>query len=497
VRSRGEMTSRRTYWIVAFALLLCAVSAAPVLADPPKGTSEEAPTEDFEQSPGDEGSVAPPELGQFEREEKEQEEWLVSPEAIEQREESWLAFGDLSPEATEDLLRTTFSKQLEALNADPARFLSDARLVQPLEETVAAVEGEGEKSLLAATVPLRTEDEEGDLAKVDLSLEPTQAGFETKNALSDVRLPSSANQAIEVGDDGFSITQAGASDQALARLFGDKSLLYVDVLPDTDLFVAPTATGAELFNLLRSTESPEDLRFDVQVPEGAELRATGYGGAEVVRGDEVLQSIPSPTATDAQGSEVPVTLNIEGEAIVLHVAHRGAEYAAPILVDPIVEDWANVGANWYEGKNWAALTNGSWQPSGNNSSIHAATCCWENKYAGLMVTSDANVFFGPEQFAAWNYQTPNNKSYIEHAWITPYARNDGGCGSNQPHDYTGLMIEPGEQWNPVIPNQAPKRGVQLRRLRDEIRDRSLLRPTGGLDQLPAIRLCRGRRALAQ
>src|SRR5262249_8195087 len=153
---------------------------------------------------------------------------------------------------------------------------------------------------------------------------------------------------------------------------------------------------------------------------------------------------PTPTATDAQGAEVPVGLSVEEDTLILHVAHHGAEYAAPILVDPIVEDWANVGNNWYEGNNWATLSNGTWQPSGNNSHIHTEICCWEGHYAGLMATADGNVFFGPEQFAAWNYQTPNNKSYIEHAWITPFSREDHGCGSNQPHDYTGLLTEPGE-----------------------------------------------------
>ena len=460
--SGGGVTSRRAYWIVTFALLLCAVSTAPVLADSPEegpsGPPPPAVAEELEGPLPQEGAIAPPELAEFEREEEQQEEWLASPEAEEQREESWQAFGDVSAQESEDLLRTAFSEQLEALNSDPARFLSDAHIVQPLEETVAAVEDEGGKSLLAATVPLRTENEEGELAKVDVSLEPTPEGYETSNALSDVKLPSAASEAIEVGEEGFSITQAGASGQSSAHPFGDKNLLYPSVLPDTDLFVAPTANGAEIFDLLRSQESPEDLRFDIQVPEGAELRASGYGGAEVVRGEEILETIPTPTATDAQGTEVPVTLSVEEGAIVLHVDHHGAEYAAPILVDPIIEDWANVGANWYEGHNWAALSNGSWQPSGNNSNVHDEICCFEGHYAGLMVTFPANVFFGPEQFGAWVYQTPNNKSYIDHAWITPYSRQDSGCGSAQPHDYTGMMIEPGETWNPIRPNEAPKGG---------------------------------------
>lgn len=150
--------------------------------------------------------------------------------------------------------------------------------------------------------------------------------------------------------------------------------------------VAPTATGVELFNLLRSKESPEALRFDLDLPEGAALRTDGYKGAEVTRDGKTLTHIAPPLATDAQGTSVPVELEIEQSAIVLHVAHRDGDYAAPILVDPIVEDWANTGANWYEGKNLAALTNGAWVYKSNNSTFFHDVCCWGGTKSGLEET---------------------------------------------------------------------------------------------------------------
>jgi hypothetical protein len=80
--------------------------------------------------------------------------------------------------------RDAFSEQLETLNAEPARFLSDAQLIRPLEETAAAVKKDGEYSLLNAGIPVRAEDENGDPAKVEFSLEPTPKASSPSTASS-------------------------------------------------------------------------------------------------------------------------------------------------------------------------------------------------------------------------------------------------------------------------------------------------------------------------
>jgi hypothetical protein len=87
-------------------------------------------------------------LGEYEREEAEQKEWLASPEAVEQREETSFVFADLSAGESEELLRSIFDEQLKVLKADPSRFLSDAQLVRPIGGAGAVVTNEGEGSLL-------------------------------------------------------------------------------------------------------------------------------------------------------------------------------------------------------------------------------------------------------------------------------------------------------------------------------------------------------------
>ena len=458
-RSSAVLTGMR--WVGVFVVLLLVCSAVPVFAAEQAGvpSSQEAgftppSAEEAEiaaaQVPG--ASAVSGGIEEVEREEAERAEWLASPAAAEQREDSWFVFDDLAAGESEALLRSVFTEQLEGLNGDPSRFLSDAQLVRDLPDAGALVKGDGESSLLESTVPVRTEDESGELAKVDLSLEATPGGYKTENALSELRLPDSADGAIEVGDEGFEIAQAEATDSP-ARAFGDENLFYGEVLPDTDLLVAGTSFGAELFNLLRSKDSPEEFRFDIEVPQGAELRSDGQGGAEVVRDGETLTRIPKPWALDAQQTDVPVELEVEGNSIILRLAHREGDYGYPLLLDPaIVEDWVNQGQNWYGGANWGALSNGAWQWTSNNGNILHDICCWEGSHAGLL-TIVQDAFYGPEQYGQWSYSTGNEKVYITHAWLIPFNRADLGCGSAQPHDYVGLWNPPGN-WIPLQTNRA-------------------------------------------
>jgi len=449
-----------------FALLLIALSAVPVLASEPiPVSSSESP--DFTPPTPEEEEIAaaqvpgPEEvskaIGEYERKEREHEAWLASPEATLQREHSRRAYTGLSATETQGLLRRAFPRELEALNNDPSRYLSDAHLVATLGASGAVVKSEGEAALLETTVPLRTEDEEGKLAKVDLSLEATVGGFETANAVSNVRLPGVADKGIEVGEEGVEISQQGAAASG-AQHFGDKNLFYPSVLPDTDLMASATSFGAELYDLLRSEESPEDLRFHIAVPDGAELRSDGHGGAEVLREGERLTLIPKPSAKDAQGTDIPLQTEVEGGSLVVHVPHHADDYAYPILVDPIVEDWVNQGQNWYGGNNWGALSNGAWKwDPESNSDFHHDICCWEGSHAGLLTIAEP-VFYGPEQFGQWAYSTANEHVYIPHVWLIPFNRADNGCTSQQPHDYAGLWNPDTKIWSPIWINYAKTYG---------------------------------------
>jgi sugar lactone lactonase YvrE len=391
-----------------------------------------------------------------EREELLQAE-LESPQAAQERSESRHAFASMSGDEAEQLLRSKFTEEIEALNSDPARFLSDATFDQALEGGMAAlVTSEDGAELLDAGIPVKAVDEEGAKSKLDLTLEDAGDEYLPDNPLIDVRLPGYADKSIHIGEDlGVRTTTEAGS---VGQLLGDKNVFYPEVQTSTDLLASPIAEGLELSDQLRSVESPEALRFELQLPSGASLRSDGNGGAEVVGDEKTIARVPFPKAVDAQGTEVPVNLEIEGDAIILQVAHRQGDYAYPILVDPtLVEDWYN--ASWYNGQNLQALSDGSWIWGTNTSWVYGSTSCiWTCWGSGRgLYVSAASGSHGGGQFGQWTYTPPGSTSFISSAWINPFWRNNyTNCPKSkypQPHDYDGLWSS-GSGWVPLETNRA-------------------------------------------
>ena len=449
-RANAGTSQGSTRWAIVFAVLLLAISAVPVLAAEPAPAPEEIaapPTPaDFDPSelPGEADIQAA--LEEAERQEEAREIWLESSGARQEREDSRLAFADLDGSSSRALLSSVFAEQLRQLNEDPARVLSDAELLRS-GEGFATIKDKGNGSLLESSLPARTENEKGELRKVDVSLQETAEGYETENGLVDLVIPASTGEPIEVGDEGVSIKLAGAEEQ-LAQPFGDENLFAPEVLPDTDMLVSPISTGAEIFNVLRSEHSPETFRFQIGVPYGAELRSDGGWGAQVVRDGEVLTTIPAPVAVDAQGTDVPVGLQIDGDSLLLTVNHREGDYAMPILLDPILEN----NENWISGQNLDAL--GLWAFTKNVAGMYGSTGCIYHCFGqpsnvrGLFVSGQSGTYW-PNQYAQWSYSAPNANSFITSVTLSPWVRYDHGCNAattsyKQPHDYFGIWS--GSAW---------------------------------------------------
>jgi tripartite motif-containing protein 71 len=405
----------------------------PMVGGPPNGPTNQAVTDAYQAA---------------KEEEEEREEVLASPAAVKEREESLRAYADISPAQAEELLATFFPEFFASLNSDPARSLSDSRLDRNLGEGDAVVTTEGKTQLLEGSFPVETHNDEGELEKVDVTLEETAEGYEAENPLVEVAIADSAEEGIVVGGDGsaeelppITIAQVGA-EESTARLLGDKNVFYSEVEPgsDTDLFVAPTTYGVELANLLRTVDSPETLRFHVDLPVGAELRADQGGGAEVFGADgELLYRINRPISFDAQGSTVPTTLEIEGDNLVVRVPHREADVAYPILVDPELQmDWGHPGfpgiapyGPWYPSESWA--NNGMYMGTSDG--------YWPGMSGLYFHAHNAGIAAG-----AWDqltYYPPNEQSYIARAFIHIFHRGDS-CSPlvQDPYDYTGMYA-----WN--------------------------------------------------
>ncbi len=475
----GRLSSRRPFffgrlrWIFAFVSLLLASTAVPVLAED-AAVQEGSPREYFEAPPPagpSSDQIRQPTaedisagIAAIENEERALAEWLETPEAAAARKASRLAYTELSAAQAGQLLGDKFAEQLQTLNDDPARALSEVSIVQSAGRFTATVEHEGEGELLESTIPLRVTAEDGELRKLDLSLEATAEGFEPSNPLTSLEIPPTAGEAVKVGDDGLAFFAIAEEEDASGQRFGDSNVLYHDLYTDTDRMVSPTTAGVEFFDQLRSVESPESLRYGLHLPEGAELTSDGNGGAEVLRDDALLARIMPPSATDAQGASVPVELGVEGDSIELGIPHRDGDFAYPILVDPAVlypDDWYT--NNWFNGYGLDALTNGIWEYGTNYGPwIHGSTSCiyrcWGGSNRGLFVSTE-NGWYPAGTWGRWVYNAPNIHSYISGASLLPFWRDNHGCPKvsyQQPDDYVGLWGD--SSWTQLQYNLANSQG---------------------------------------
>jgi sugar lactone lactonase YvrE len=454
----GKKRVDRWRWLVVFSLFLCAVLTAPVFADsPPDPPPPSSNASDEVPSPHDVAAG----IAGLEQKEAEQQAALESNAAIAERADSQQQYTELSAEEARSLFQAQFAEQLEDLNSDPARFLSDARLDRSLEGgTAALVSAGGSPELLEAGIPVQAANQEGVAEKVSLSIVEAgdEEGFELANPLTVVTMPETASEGVAVGEDGLTITQVGAREDSTAEPFGDKNLFYASAQADTDLVMSPVARGVELSDQLRSSDSPETLRFALELPSGSELKPDGNGGAEVVAAGKSLAHVPFPTAVDAQGAEVPVELTVNGHELIIDVAHAGGEFAYPIDVDPLVEDWYN--ASWYSGYNLGVLTDGTWGWNPNTNWIYGSTTCFWSCWGsgrGLYIGAESGWHGGYQQ-GQWAYGINAGPSaFISSALISPFWRNNyANCPKEkypQPHDYDGIWSEQNGWW-PLETNRA-------------------------------------------
>ena len=82
----------------------------------------------------------------------------------------------------------------------------------------------------------------------------------------------------------------------------------VGVGSDVDEFIKPRIDGFSEDAILRSVASPEKLSYRVGLPVGASLEKGSEGSVEVVDNGNVLASVLMPSAENAEGKPVPVSM---------------------------------------------------------------------------------------------------------------------------------------------------------------------------------------------
>jgi RHS repeat-associated protein len=119
------------------------------------------------------------------------------------------------------------------------------------------------------------------------------------------------------------------------------------------------------------------------------LIGDGAGGATLQQDGRALYRIAAPVAIDAQGASVPVTMAVTRAGLVLRVAHRGADVAYPIRVDPAIttvssfNSWALVRAGQGSQSIHGSAGGGAAQVVADASSGYAPATPYSNDTASL------------------------------------------------------------------------------------------------------------------
>jgi hypothetical protein len=145
---------------------------------------------------------------------------------------------------------------------------------------------------------------------------------------------------------------------------------------------------------------------------------------------------------------------------------RPGEFAYPILVDPIIQNWYKNGQGWWEGFNLQALEPGGpwhWNTSNGPTSPYvggSTSCSWETCWGsgrGLYMHTPSGTI-PANTWGQWSISTPNSETSFERAWVSPYWRDDHvNCPSStysQPYDYVGMWNE--TSYNGIIWDESTK-----------------------------------------
>lgn len=368
-------------------------------------------------------------------------------------------FGSLSSAESQQLFEQTFDSQIASMATDPSEVLAAAdQLIETRDPFTALVDpaGAAERALIVSNVPLETPDGE----VTDLDLQSAGEGFEPAAAVVPSEFPATAggvtqlSDEIEISVDG--LPGSGATARLVTAL-GDQAevaAFYPEALADTDLIWSPTIQGAELFAQLRSVQSPEALSIDVALPDGASLEATDDGGAKAESSGELVLEVEPPVASDANGQQVPVTMAVQGDKLVLEFPHRGEGFAYPILVDPtyIADGWSwSTPGNTNGFNQWASSV-----PSvaaGMPPKFTAGTYCrsdvsWSctasNYGLYLYAQRDRNLAAGDQ--AQWTFTASGTTGFVSHYSASGYYER-ASSPLTEPHGFIGIW-SPTTGWGP-------------------------------------------------
>jgi hypothetical protein len=278
----------------------------------------------------------------------------ASPEAVVARMESETKYEGLSVEESVKLAEQVFPGVVQDPGGGLSQLSEGESVIGYLNDHSAQVDlPGGGHGVIESVDPIAVEASPGRWVAVDLGLVESGGVFEPKTPVVGVRIPKQLQDGVSLVGSGVSLTPVVASGVAVGGSEGrvDGSVVFyggVGVGSDVDMALKPSSLGVSAETFLRSERSPESLYFRVGLPQGASLVQAPEGlGVQVVSGGRVVAYVLPPSAYDAAGRPVPVSISFSGDVLKSSVDARGGEFEYPIVVDPtVVDKETNTYTNW-------------------------------------------------------------------------------------------------------------------------------------------------------
>ncbi len=341
---------------------------------------------------------------------------LANPNGVAEREASRTKFEGLDTEAAIKLAGEVFPAVIDDPAGGPPTLPAGESIAGYPTDNAAQIElPEGKHGLIESMLPLALETSHGQRVPVDLSLSEVGGEFEPKTPVVGVRIPKRLGDGVSLGSTGVSLTPVAVQGASLGGSEGaadGAGVFYANTLTDADMVIKPTTAGFEAYTLLRSVESPRELSFRVGLPAGASLvqSTAGSGTAQVINEGAVVASVVAPSARDAAGTPVPVSMSVSGDMLTLSVDDASNEVQYPLEVDPGFTDEELTGTR--------KPTRWKFGPTG---ATHFTSSGWKGS-EGLTLASTGTY---KEREHGYLYYETQGESKIEQAWVESSGKNTG------------------------------------------------------------------------
>jgi hypothetical protein len=281
----------------------------------------------------------------------------ASPDAFAAREASQTHFESLDSIEAARVADESFPAMIDETAGGPPRLSAGESIVGfPSPNTAQVDLGSGKRAVIDSLEPIAVESSPGHRVPVDLHLKEVGGTFVPSTPSTSVRIPKRLGSGVVLQGTGVTVTPVDSRGTPLAGSDGTlegATVLYANTQADADTAVKPATLGVDVSTVLRSINSPRQLYFRLGVPAGAGVVQSGPSTAQVMDKGAVMAAVQPPTAVDAAGTPVPVSMKVSGSTLVLSVTDTPGDYQYPVYVDPTVTDKEI----FYNPGQWLFLTN--------------------------------------------------------------------------------------------------------------------------------------------